>query len=150
MTRSIAIMIATLIVAAISTAQAQEVKHMVGPLEFSCGKWVNTAKNTPRHEVLKTWIFGYLSGVNVAMAGMEAPKCIVCGTRHWSRQPCPASKTDARKLAAAVTKPQATSVTKPANVTKLKGGRLTIGDKAMSAAERARRYRQRKTTGRVR
>lgn len=68
MTRSIAIMIAALIVAAISAAQAQEVKHMVGPLEFFCGKWVNTAKNTPRHEVLKTWIFGYLSGINVAMA----------------------------------------------------------------------------------
>ena len=83
---------------------------------------------------------------------MEDPKCLVCGTKHWSRQPCPAAKGEARKLAAVVTKPQVPSVTKlphvvtkPANVTKLKGGRPPIGDKAMTQAERARRYRQRKT-----
>jgi hypothetical protein len=23
---------------------------------------------------------------------MEAPKCLACGTRHWSRQPCPIAK----------------------------------------------------------
>jgi hypothetical protein len=84
---------------------------------------------------------------------MEAPECIVCGTKLWSRQPCPASKADPKKLASAVTKPQTPSVTKlpsrvtkPANVTKLKGGRPPIGDKAMTQAERARRYRQRKAT----
>lgn len=26
---------------------------------------------------------------------MEAPNCIICGTRHWSRQPCPAMKETA-------------------------------------------------------
>jgi hypothetical protein len=48
-----------------------------------------------------------------------------------------------------VTKPPANSVTKPPNtkpnvdVTKPKGGRPTIGDKPMTAAERMRRYRAR-------
>jgi hypothetical protein len=40
-----------------------------------------------------------------------------------------------------VTKPLANSVTKPIGVTKPKGGRSTIGDKPMTAAERMRRYR---------
>jgi hypothetical protein len=81
---------------------------------------------------------------------MEAPKCIVCGTKHRSRQPCPAAKGEARKIAESVTKPQEPNVTKlshivtkPVAVTKLKGGRPPIGDKAMTQAERARRYRQR-------
>jgi hypothetical protein len=25
---------------------------------------------------------------------MEAPRCLVCGTKHWSRQPCPAMGKD--------------------------------------------------------
>jgi hypothetical protein len=30
----------------------------------------------------------------VIMERMEAPRCIVCKTRHWSRQPCPATWTE--------------------------------------------------------
>src|SRR5262245_10079763 len=27
---------------------------------------------------------------------MEAPRCIVCNTKHWSRQPCPATGREAK------------------------------------------------------
>jgi hypothetical protein len=54
-----------------------------------------------------------------------------------------AAKTFFEKPPATVTKPIA--VTKPADVTKPnKGGRPRLGDKPMTAAERMRRYRQRK------
>jgi ABC-type uncharacterized transport system substrate-binding protein len=43
---------------------------------------------------------------------MDAPKCPLCSTRHWSRQPCPANKAATKP----VTKPQPISVTKPAAV----------------------------------
>src|SRR5207247_2003728 len=52
---------------------------------------------------------GEIKNDKEAERAMEAPKCIVCGTKHWSRQPCPAAKVDARKLAETVTKPQAAS-----------------------------------------
>src|SRR5262245_13401907 len=28
---------------------------------------------------------------------MDAPRCLVCGTRHWSRQPCPAMQDEHAK-----------------------------------------------------
>jgi len=63
-----------------------------------------------------------------------------------------AAKTIAENPTATVTKPDVTKpVTKPVNVRKPtdvtkpnKGGRPRIGDKAMTSAERMRRYRQRK------
>jgi hypothetical protein len=61
-----------LIVAAISTAQAQEAKTVLGPFPpFSCGKWLNTPKHTAEYEVLKGWVLGYLSGSNMESAGAD-------------------------------------------------------------------------------
>ena len=61
-----------LLVAAMSRAQAQtEPRTLMGPLGFPCGKWTNTPKNTAQHEVLKTWVFGYLSGVSVHNPGSD-------------------------------------------------------------------------------
>jgi len=54
-----------LLVAAMSSAQAQEERAIIGPLDFSCGKWVNTPKRTGDHERLRQWVLGYLSGVNM-------------------------------------------------------------------------------------
>jgi hypothetical protein len=87
---------------------------------------------------------------------MDAPRCLVCNTKHWSRQPCPAQK-EARldhardvlrqaqipvtKKTAPVTKVAVDSVTKTPAVTKTKRGRPRLGDKPMTAAERMRRYR---------
>ena len=64
---------------AMSTAQAQEQeqeqeqegKFIIGPRDFSCGKWTNTPKNTAQHDVLGSWVFGYLSGTNVENAGVD-------------------------------------------------------------------------------
>ena len=58
---------------AISTAQAQEQegKFIIGPRDFSCSKWTNTPKNTAQHDVLGSWLFGYLSGTNVENAGVD-------------------------------------------------------------------------------
>src|SRR5262245_54002954 len=60
-----------LFVAAMSTAQAQEGKTVIGPPGFSCGKWTNTPKRTADHERLKQWIFGYLSGANIESGGAD-------------------------------------------------------------------------------
>ena len=65
---------------------------------------------------------------------MDAPRCIVCGQRHWSTQPCPAFADVAAEERRQQT---ARSVTKP------KGGRPLLGDKPMTAAERMRAYRAR-------
>jgi hypothetical protein len=54
-----------LLIAAISTAQAQEERAIIGPTDFYCGKWINTPKRTLNHEQLRMWILGYLSGINV-------------------------------------------------------------------------------------
>jgi hypothetical protein len=54
-----------------SAAQAQEGKGAIGPLDFSCGKWVSAPKGTPNHERLKQWVFGYLSGVNIETNGPD-------------------------------------------------------------------------------
>jgi hypothetical protein len=54
-----------LLIAAISTAQAQEERAIIGPTDLSCGKWINTPKRTLNHEQLRMWILGYLSGINV-------------------------------------------------------------------------------------
>ena len=58
---------------AMSTAQSQEQegKFIIGPRDFSCGKWTNTPKNTAQHDVLGSWVFGYLSGTNVENAGVD-------------------------------------------------------------------------------
>jgi hypothetical protein len=58
---------------AMSTAQAQEQegKFIIGPRDFSCGKWTNTPKNTAQHDVLGSWVFGYLSGTNAENAGVD-------------------------------------------------------------------------------
>ena len=51
---------------AISTAQAQEERAIIGPLgSFSCGKWINTPKHTSEYFQLRYWVFGYLSGINM-------------------------------------------------------------------------------------
>src|SRR5262249_37308959 len=105
---------------------------------------------------------------------MDAPKCIVCNTRHWSTQPCPAfadviaeerkqqiarhavTKPSPEPVTKPVTKPPEQTVTKPASVTKPpavtkpnKGGRPLLGDKPMSAAERMQRYRANRKAKRV-
>jgi hypothetical protein len=83
---------------------------------------------------------------------MDATRCIVCNTKHWSRQPCPAMSREPRDIfrrAEGVTKnPQlpvtkiaGDSVTKIPAVMKTKRGRPRLGDKPMTAAERMRRYR---------
>ena len=54
-----------LLIAAISTAQAQEPRAIIGPMDVSCGKWINMPKRTLTHEQLRMWILGYLSGINV-------------------------------------------------------------------------------------
>ena len=43
---------------------------------------------------------------------MDAPRCLVCNTRHWSRQPCPAMSKDERLQHARDVLRQAESVTK--------------------------------------
>jgi hypothetical protein len=59
------------LVAAMSTAQAQEGKTVIGPLGFSCGLWTSTSKHTPTHEQLKGWVLGYLSGTNMESEGAD-------------------------------------------------------------------------------
>lgn len=67
---------------------------------------------------------------------MDAPKCKICGERHWGL--CANIQRDfKRSVAERVTKLRPL-VTKP--VTK-PGGRPAIGDKPMSSAERVRRHR---------
>src|SRR5262249_40734674 len=58
---------------AMSTAQAQEQegKFIIGPRDFSCGKWTNTPKNTAQHDVQGSWVFGYLSGINAENSGVD-------------------------------------------------------------------------------
>ena len=65
MTRSCYLAVLALAVAT-STAQAQEARTVIGPLGFSCGKWINTPKQTGEYEALKAWVTGYLSGTNMA------------------------------------------------------------------------------------
>jgi hypothetical protein len=49
---------------------AQDVSRTsLGPLNFSCGKWTNTPKRSAEHEVLKTWLLGFVSGMNFENAG---------------------------------------------------------------------------------
>jgi hypothetical protein len=68
---AIAIMLPALIVAAISTAQAQEGRTVIRPTDFSCGRWVNTPKDTPNYERLRQWVLGYLSGANIESGGAD-------------------------------------------------------------------------------
>src|SRR5262245_44108255 len=103
---------------------------------------------------------------------MDAPRCMVCNTRHWSTQPCPAFADvaaeqrrqqianaavrqtpipDATKVPAIpATQSNETPATKPPNATKVaaatkvKMGRPLIGDHPMTATERSRRFRERK------
>jgi hypothetical protein len=88
---------------------------------------------------------------------MEARKCIVCGTKHWSRQPCPATKAAATELASQtvtnppeavtentppVTRNVTTNTPIPVTPPKRPRGRPPCG-KALSNAERQRRFRER-------
>jgi hypothetical protein len=100
---------------------------------------------------------------------MDAPKCLVCGNRHWSRQLCSAMGKDERlqhardvlRQAKAVTKPETKipvstetkppvtvtkppPVTKPPAETKARIGRPPVGDKPMTNTERVRRHRARR------
>jgi hypothetical protein len=54
-----------LLIAAKSTAQAQEERAIIGPNDFSCGKWINTPKHTNEYFQLRYWVLGYLSGINM-------------------------------------------------------------------------------------
>jgi hypothetical protein len=54
-----------LLVAAISTAQAQEERTAMGPIGFSCGKGINAPKHTGEHAQLRQWVLGYLFGINM-------------------------------------------------------------------------------------
>jgi hypothetical protein len=49
----------------ISTAQAQEGRTVIGPLQFSCGKWVKAPRQTGERFQLEKWVSGYLSGLNM-------------------------------------------------------------------------------------
>ena len=73
---------------------------------------------------------------------MEAPKCMMCGERHWSRQPCAA---DRRTRAVAEAKP-VTAVTHAPPVTHAKPkAAVTHAPKAKEketpSAERQRKWR---------
>jgi hypothetical protein len=72
---------------------------------------------------------------------MDKPICKLCGTKHWSREPCLLMSKPSRAVAA----PRVTKVV-PISVTKVgaKMGRPTKGDQPMSAAERMKQYRARK------
>jgi hypothetical protein len=70
---------------------------------------------------------------------MEAPKCLKCGTRHWSRQTCPADEGKVTKPAPApksVAPPPAKPTPTPA---KKVGG----FDRVVYQREYMRRYRAR-------
>src|SRR5262245_27730434 len=67
--RAIRVVAVLALTGAMSTAQAQEGKFIVGPRDFSCGMWTNTPKNTAQHDVLESWVLGYLSGINAESAG---------------------------------------------------------------------------------
>jgi hypothetical protein len=43
---------------------------------------------------------------------MDAARCLICNTKHWSREPCPATKGDARELAKSVLRQVQNEVTK--------------------------------------
>jgi hypothetical protein len=53
-----------LLVASISTAQAQGERAVIGPTGFSCGMWSNAPKESAQHAVLSSWLFGFISGLN--------------------------------------------------------------------------------------
>jgi hypothetical protein len=56
-----------------------------------------------------------MAGETKRLKPMDAPRCIACGTRHWSRQPCPAAATrqdKARAILATVGEPVKTETVK--------------------------------------
>jgi hypothetical protein len=54
-----------ILVASISTVQPQgDVRAIIGPTNFSCGMWSNTPKQSDQHDVLRSWLFGFISGLN--------------------------------------------------------------------------------------
>jgi hypothetical protein len=87
---------------------------------------------------------------------MDAPKCRLCGTKHWGR--CPAFGKVSRMHEVLLTaepkrKPEAVTINPAISVTpvtinpaKRKRGRPKTG-KALSDAERARRYRAHQREG---
>jgi len=77
---------------AISTAQVQEPRAIIGPMDFSCGKWVNTPKDTSEHFQVRYWILGYLSGNNMQssvdfMRGRDADGLTVWIDNYCRRNP---------------------------------------------------------------
>lgn len=66
---------------------------------------------------------------------MDAPKCLKCGTRHWSRQPCPVDKEQVTKPV-----PAPKPVAKPAPTPAKKVGGF---DRVVYQREYMRRYRAR-------
>jgi hypothetical protein len=54
-----------LLVAAISTAQAQVSRTILGPVGLSCEKWTSTPKPSPESDVYQAWVFGLISGINL-------------------------------------------------------------------------------------
>jgi hypothetical protein len=81
-----------LLVTAMSTTHTRgepaqfESRTMMGPLNFSCGKWTNTPKRGAEHEVLKTWILGYPSGVNVEGGSTDFLQGRECPSSKFLRQ----------------------------------------------------------------
>jgi hypothetical protein len=55
-----------LLVAAISTAQAQDGggRAVIWIAGLSCGKWTNTPKQSAQHDAQRTWVAGFVSGMN--------------------------------------------------------------------------------------
>jgi len=75
---------------------------------------------------------------------MDAPKCPLCGKRHWSRQPCAAAPAKKRRSDSVTNNPPAVTNNPGISVTPKRGrGRPKTG-KALSAAEKQRRYRARR------
>jgi hypothetical protein len=85
-------MVATLIAAAISTAQAQDRTAIIPNRDgFSCGKWTNTPKRSPERVVYEKWVFGYLSGINIMHTGpdwLALPGRDVDGLKAWIDNYC--------------------------------------------------------------
>jgi hypothetical protein len=54
-----------LLVAVISTAQAQVSRTVLGPVDLSCEKWTSTPKPSPESDVYQAWVFGLISGINL-------------------------------------------------------------------------------------
>jgi len=80
---------------------------------------------------------------------MEAPRCPLCGGKHWSRQPCVGAARRSDSVTEIKTaKPAVTSIKSDLKSVTWGGKRQGVGrcktSKALCAAERMRRYRARR------